>query len=387
MTEGKVLTASQVLALSENHKNGDERPSTEVVRPLDQENDLGNLLASEVNEFQLSEENIEDELKARARDNCQLLLNELWTLPTERVDEAIVANLPPPKTVIPREKPVPVPKPPTKWEQYAKEKGITKQKKSKMVWDDAVKEWIPRFGYKKAKAETEKNWIMEYKEGDDQDPREKAIEEKREKVAKNELQRLRNIARAKKTKVPGVGLTPMVPTESQRSDDLKKASALAKTSTASLGKFQEKLPSALAKKVKTPQGKKRKFDPLVNNDEKAKSLKVLEQINSKKSKIDITKAVGRQQASDENEQSEEKKTKKGAKKGGGKKGEKKRNRGTFGGKGGKKGGKPGGKPSFKPGGKTGGKPGGKPGGAKFSGKAGGKKGGKAKQGRGSGVKK
>ena len=107
-----------------------------------------------------------------------------------------------------------------------------------MVWDDAVKEWIPRFGYKKAKAETEKNWIMEYKEGDDQDPREKAIEEKREKVAKNELQRLRNIARAKKTKVPGVGLTPMVPTESQRSDDLKKASALAKTSTASLGKFQ-----------------------------------------------------------------------------------------------------------------------------------------------------
>merc|ERR1711973_202015 len=101
---------------------------------------------------------------------------------------------------------------------------------------------------------------------------------------------------------------------SQRSDDLKKASALAKTSTASLGKFQEKLPSALAKKVKTPQGKKRKFDPLVNNDEKAKSLKVLEQLNSKKSKIDITKAVGRQQASDEHEQSEEKKTKKGPKK-------------------------------------------------------------------------
>lgn len=259
-----------------------------------------------------------------------------------------------------------------------------------MVWDDVVKEWIPRFGYKKAKAETEKNWVMEYKEGDDQDPREKAIEEKREKVAKNELQRLRNIARAKKTKVPGVGLTPMNPKESQTSDDLKKASALAKTSTASLGKFQDKLPSALEKKVKTPQGKKRKFDPLVNNDEKTKSLKILEQLNSKNPKIDITKAVGRKINSDENEHSEDKKSKKGGK--GGKKGDKKRNRGNFGGKGGKKGGKPGGKPGFKPGGKpgfkTGGKPGGKPGGgAKFSGKAGGKKGGKAKQGRGSGVKK
>ena len=82
MTEGKVLTSSEVLALGENGINGDERPGTAVVRPLDQENDLGNLLGSEVNEFQLSEESIEDELKARARDNCQLLLNELWTLPT-----------------------------------------------------------------------------------------------------------------------------------------------------------------------------------------------------------------------------------------------------------------------------------------------------------------
>ena len=82
MTEGKVLTSSEVLALGENGLNGDERPGVAVVRPLDQENDPGNLLGSEVNEFQLSEESIEDELKARARDNCQLLLNELWTLPT-----------------------------------------------------------------------------------------------------------------------------------------------------------------------------------------------------------------------------------------------------------------------------------------------------------------
>ena len=54
-------------------------------------------------------------------------------------------------------------------------------------------------------------------------------------MAKNELQRLRNIARAKNTKVPGVGLNPMNPAESQSSNDLKKASELAKKSTASLG--------------------------------------------------------------------------------------------------------------------------------------------------------
>ena len=92
-----------------------------------------------------------------------MIINEIWNLPTERYEEVIVATLPPPKEIVPREKPIPKAKPMTKWEQYAKEKGIKKQKKSKMVWDDVVKEWVPRFGYKKAKAEVEKNWLMPYK--------------------------------------------------------------------------------------------------------------------------------------------------------------------------------------------------------------------------------
>jgi regulator of ribosome biosynthesis len=51
------------------------------------------------------------------------LYNAIWELPTERVEEAVVACLPPPSFTLPREKPVPKPKPLTKWEQYAKEKG------------------------------------------------------------------------------------------------------------------------------------------------------------------------------------------------------------------------------------------------------------------------
>ena len=34
-----------------------------------------------------------------------------------------------------------------------------------MVWDDVVKNWVPRFGFKKVKAEEEKNWMMHYKVG------------------------------------------------------------------------------------------------------------------------------------------------------------------------------------------------------------------------------
>merc|ERR1712141_570049 len=320
MTKKIVLTASEVLALAENSKDT-TKPSTNVNRPLEQENDLGNLLGVEINEFELDETCKEDLLKARARDNCQLLLNEIWQLPTERVEEAIVAVLPPPTSIIPREKPVPKPKPLTKWEQYAKEKGIVnKKKKSSKVWDDVVKDWVPRFGYKKAKAETEKNWLMEYKEGQDQDPREKAIEEKREKVAKNELQRLRNLARAKNTKVPGVGLTPTISTESQSSNDLKKASELAKKSTASLGKFQEKLPKTLENKLQKPKGKKRKFDSVVgkNDEEKAKNMKVFDLISSKGPKIDVSKGVGRLINSEEKSRSADKKS--GGKKGSNKKG-------------------------------------------------------------------
>ena len=163
MTEKKVLTASEVLALGEKHENAN-KSSTDVTRPLEQENDLGNLLGVEVNDIDFENENIDAQLKKRARDNCQLLLNEIWKLPTERVEEAIVAVLPRGTSTIPREKPIPIPKPPTKWEKYAKEKGIeNKKKKSRMVWDDVVKEWVPRFGYKKAKAEVEKNWAMEWK--------------------------------------------------------------------------------------------------------------------------------------------------------------------------------------------------------------------------------
>ena len=76
-------------------------------------------------------------------------------------------------------------------------------------------------------------------------------------MAKNEVQRLRNIARAKKVTVPGVGLAPIIdksafsvsaPTVTA-SSELIKAADLAKKSTASLGKFQDKLPAAMEKKV------------------------------------------------------------------------------------------------------------------------------------------
>ena len=48
---------------------------------------------------------------------------------------------------IPREKPIPK-KEETKWESFARSKGIKKHKKERMVYDKNAKEGRPRWGYK-----------------------------------------------------------------------------------------------------------------------------------------------------------------------------------------------------------------------------------------------
>ena len=57
------------------------------------------------------------------RDNTQLLFNHLFSLPSSVVEKVKCVQLPAPTTRIPREKPLPKPKLPTKWEAFAKSKG------------------------------------------------------------------------------------------------------------------------------------------------------------------------------------------------------------------------------------------------------------------------
>lgn len=137
-----------------------------------------------------------------------MLLNQVWELPTERYEEAIVVQLPKQKFTLPRSKPVPKPKPLTKWQQFAKSKGIQKQKKSKLSWDEQLQKWVPRYGFRRSAAEKEKQWVLEVPQN--ANPMEDQFEKKKfakgERVAKNELQRLRNLARARKVKIPRVGI-------------------------------------------------------------------------------------------------------------------------------------------------------------------------------------
>ncbi|ODM94261.1 Ribosome biogenesis regulatory protein [Orchesella cincta] len=272
--------------------SSDEPRSIAVEKAIEVDIDPGNLLVSDSNEIsrlQLNS-NPAEYLKELTRSNTQLLINRIFTLPFHRVDDVIVAELPKPTYVLPRSKPAPKARPLSKWESYAKEKGIVKKKKSRLVWDEMVKKWVPRFGYRRAEAEHAKDWLIEVPQHADpyEDQFEKKSEEKSERVAKNELQRLRNLAKAKKVVVPAAkGLTSKV---KQSKEELLTAAHTANKATASLGKFQPKVGKL---KPLKGTGKKRQFEPLINNQEKAKNLSVLDKIMNKKPKIDVESVVSK----------------------------------------------------------------------------------------------
>ncbi|KAK0173168.1 hypothetical protein PV328_006406 [Microctonus aethiopoides] len=257
--------------------------------------DEGTLLATNYNEFDKEKlkTKTEDYLKSLTTDNVQHLINKVWALPTDRIDEIFVAHLPKPAYILPRARAVPKLKALTKWQEFAKQKGIRSKKKgkSKLQWDDQLNKWVPTFGYQRTKAIEQKEWLVEV--GDDNtpkaDPRETASKSKQERIAKNELQRLRNLAKANNIKVPKVGL----PTTEQFSSakQLATATTVARVSTASVGKFQSKLPKekdakGIAKEVPGLK-RKRSAPPLNFADEKKRDSALVDEIVNKKSKKDI----------------------------------------------------------------------------------------------------
>lgn len=60
-------------------------------------------------------------------------------------------------------KPLPAAKKETRWEKFAKEKGIQNRKRARMVWEEEAQEWRPRWGYGRAKGGVEDMAIVEVK--------------------------------------------------------------------------------------------------------------------------------------------------------------------------------------------------------------------------------
>ncbi|EUC66538.1 ribosome biogenesis regulatory-like protein [Rhizoctonia solani AG-3 Rhs1AP] len=235
--------------------------------------DVGLLSALDTNpiDAEAYSADLEAHLQAVARDGAQVILGALFGLPTQSSDDGPIASLPPPTTALPRTKPLPKPKPPTKWERFAAVKGIQKTKRDRREWDEERQEWANRWGWKGKNKDKEEQWIHEVPDNapDDHDPAMEARKERKARVAKNEKQKERNLV--------------VTAASGQRERDetkskLNRTLAVTRTSTASMGRFDKKLEGDTKLK-----GVKRQFAP---NEVLAES--------EKKSSMDIIKRLDRE---------------------------------------------------------------------------------------------
>ncbi|KAI8324240.1 RRS1-domain-containing protein, partial [Martensiomyces pterosporus] len=277
-----------VSGILEEHKN--KFKSVQVDRLIPVELDLGLLASFDINmldqaKLKASQKARDNYLKEVSRDGAQLIFNELFNLPTAVDDDSVYATLPKPITVLPREKPIPKDKPQTRWEKFAKIKGIQKRKNSRMVYDEEQGEWRPRYGYKGVNNDGQEQWLIEVPGNADpyKDQFQQRREEKKERIEKNSRRRQRNV---EENMALEKGLKP----QQMRKHQLQKALVMSKGSTASLGKFDEKLSGE--PKIK---GIKRKFDPLVGSadKEKSKNMDILNRVakgDTKATVLNVRKA-------------------------------------------------------------------------------------------------
>ncbi|GFP90783.1 ribosome biogenesis regulatory protein homolog [Phtheirospermum japonicum] len=233
----------------------------------------------------------------------QAIADTLFSLPSTEDPEGPIVKLPAPTTKIPREKPFPKPRPPTKWEEFAKKRGIQKRHKEKAVFDEQTGTWKRRYGYDRVNDDNDIP-IIEAKASDEPgtDPFAERRKEKKSKVDKQEKNRHIQLAA---TSLPITG-TKENPKKVSK-DELQNVAGMAATSTASGGKFDKKLPGEKALKH---DKKYRKFLPTVEGSgmgamERQQTEKILNKLISKNSH-EILNAVNMYNVKNEKKQRKQK---------------------------------------------------------------------------------
>jgi len=233
--------------------------------------DLFNLCASNYHPLRWKNDSKrEDVILDESTRAVQLLYRKLSKLPKESSEIGPVTKLPTESVPMPRFHKIPEPKPETKWEKFAREKGIQKKKSDRMIYDEDTGEYKPRFGYKRGKNGIEDIPIVEVKPGDDPyaDPWSEEKKSKKERVEKNQKNQIKNEFRAQKSKggnksasfdpvkTPGIPLDMNTTQNKRGKAGVKSALKLAQVSTASMGRFDNYRPGEPERKL---SGNKRKF--------------------------------------------------------------------------------------------------------------------------------
>lgn len=135
-------------------------------------------------------------LKSKTAEEAE---NELKKLQHQYKDFDIAPNeviLPKTKILFPRFQKFEIDRSQTKWEKFAKEKGIQKLKKrSKLVWSHEAKDWVPRWGHGSAKhIKDEVDVIREVKKNANpyEDPFMTTANEKKMRRGKQQVREIQN---------------------------------------------------------------------------------------------------------------------------------------------------------------------------------------------------
>ncbi|KAJ3427372.1 ribosome biogenesis regulatory protein [Anaeramoeba flamelloides] len=270
------------------------------------EYDLGSMLCIDgdfsVEKQDVQEEDLEEIIKKATLENTQLLLNKIFHLETTSEEAGVFVKLPHPTTKLPRTKKVPQPKKETRWEKFAKERGIRNKKKSRLVYDEEHGDWRPRYGSHKANNEINQ-WIIEKKDHEDlkgyEDPFIKMKNDKKKRVIQQRANQIQNTIRnegGKITKSMNKNIQGILNSGHNKKKSKKQIDQIlqmTQRSTASLGKFDKKLSGEPIFKSR----QRRKFQPNIQEDagiERKRDLNILDNVLTKDtSDLNLNKAVNR----------------------------------------------------------------------------------------------
>ncbi|KAI1502430.1 ribosomal biogenesis regulatory protein [Biscogniauxia marginata] len=140
---------------------------------------------------------LEAQLAATARDAAQALVNQLLTTcPLSSTPSGVLLALPPPTTALPREKPVPEARAPTRWEQFAARKGIRpktrEQRRAKATqFNEEARRWERTWGWDKGgkmrrrdEGAVPHDWVVEVDEAGGREEKSRREKESRKKRRK-----------------------------------------------------------------------------------------------------------------------------------------------------------------------------------------------------------
>jgi len=274
----------EILDVSALFKKSDKEQISAPVLEMD----LGNLLV-----FDYQEQKKGFDISVHTQRCVQEMFGQVFNLPVTASDAGPLARLPEPTSKIPREKPPPQQKVATKWEEFAKSKGIVKRKKSRMVWDDIAKEYRPRWG-KDRPLDPKQDWVLPHnpeklEAAGVEDPFELNTKNKKEKLDKQKTREMKNKRRASQAFEKGTPVTLELQNKTKREKHtLERAVTIAQKATASMGKYDE------AARDEPKIKHKPRLLPGNVAKEKEISSKIVDNVLRHQDKMDVEKAANQE---------------------------------------------------------------------------------------------